>query len=147
VVKQRSAETKVIFGYAIDEWLCTADIETSTRDRYVGYIERVIRPNLGGIPVNKLESGEGRAETKAEATRTRSTIHSRSSSSDRKVFKLDQDWGNPIWLVTTTGIRRGEAAGLRWSRIDLDGEILEIRRSYMMSKARAGEGHEDTPNA
>jgi integrase len=38
----------------MDEWLRNADIETSTRDGYVRYIERVIRPVLGDISVNKL---------------------------------------------------------------------------------------------
>ncbi|MFJ8813051.1 site-specific integrase [Amycolatopsis thermoflava] len=47
-----------------------------------------------------------------------------------KAFALDEDWGTLVWLVMTTGIRRGEACALRWSRVDLDEGIIEIRRSY-----------------
>jgi integrase len=215
VVKQRSAETKVSFGYAIDEWLRTADIETSTRDGYIGYIERVIRPNLGDIPVNKLGARDleslyaelrrcrircdgkpfiekHKAEGEHDCVKAKCEVHECDpmaqstvrqihsiisgvfnaavrwewvSSNPAKVaqkpkqkppepdppstaeaarliekaFKLDKDWGTLVWLVMTTGIRRGEAAGLRWSRIDLDGEVVEIRRSYVMSKGKGKE--------
>ncbi|WP_344416199.1 tyrosine-type recombinase/integrase [Amycolatopsis minnesotensis] len=47
-----------------------------------------------------------------------------------KAFALDEDWGTLVWLVMTTGIRRGEVCALRWSRVDLDEGIVEIRRSY-----------------
>ncbi|WP_240325331.1 hypothetical protein [Amycolatopsis thermalba] len=47
-----------------------------------------------------------------------------------KAFALHEDWGTLVWLVMTTGIRRGEACALRWSRVDLDEGIIEIRRSY-----------------
>ncbi|GAA1249218.1 hypothetical protein GCM10009676_39620 [Prauserella halophila] len=36
VLKQRSTASTVRFGYAVDEWLRTVDIEQSTRDSYVG---------------------------------------------------------------------------------------------------------------
>src|SRR5690606_33571457 len=54
VLKQRSTASTVRFGYAVDEWLRTADIEQSTRDSYVGYIDRVIKPVLGDVAVSKL---------------------------------------------------------------------------------------------
>ncbi|MBB3664426.1 coenzyme F420-dependent glucose-6-phosphate dehydrogenase [Prauserella sediminis] len=54
VLKQRSTASTVRFDYAVDEWLRTADIEQSTRDSYVGYIDRVIKPVLGDVAVNKL---------------------------------------------------------------------------------------------
>lgn len=42
-------------------------------------------------------------------------------------FEMDDDWGTLVWLVMTTGIRRGEVSALRWSRVDLDESVLEIR--------------------
>jgi integrase len=54
-------------------------------------------------------------------------------------FEISEDWGTLVWLVMTTGLRRAEVAGLRWSRIDLDAEIIEIRRSYVQSKGRGNE--------
>ncbi|MEV6603881.1 site-specific integrase [Kutzneria sp. NPDC051319] len=59
-----------------------------------------------------------------------------------EAFRVDDDWGTLVWLVMTTGIRRGEACALRFSDIkgldaDLDSEsgdvegILEVRRNYV----------------
>jgi integrase len=214
VDKLRSPTSSVSFSHAIDEWLRTADIETSTRDGYIGYIERVIRPVLGDTAVNKLSARDletlyallrrcrtrcdGRAFIehttedehdcqKAEckphkcnpmAASTVRQIHSIISSAlnaavrwewidsnpakvaqrpkqkppepdppsaadaarliDR-AFELSEDWGTLVWLVMTTGIRRAEVAGLRWSRVDLDAEVVEIRRSYVMSKGKGKE--------
>ena len=42
---QRSAQSSVTLGYTLDEWLGTVELEDSTRDTYVGYIERTIRPD------------------------------------------------------------------------------------------------------
>ncbi len=43
----------------------------------------------------------------------------------------DPDWGALIWLVMTTGARRGELCALRWSRIDLtpDRAVMWLRRA------------------
>jgi integrase len=46
-------------------------------------------------------------------------------------FEIDDDWGTLVWLVMTTGMRRGEASALRWSDIDLDEGMLKIRRNYI----------------
>ncbi len=39
------------------------------------------------------------------------------------------DLQTPIALLVTTGLRRGEAFGLRWSDVDLDARRLTVRRS------------------
>jgi integrase len=49
-------------------------------------------------------------------------------------FEMDDDWGTLVWLVVTTGIRRGEVCALRWRHVDLDGETIEIRRAYTLHK-------------
>lgn len=54
VLKQRNASTSVNFGYAIDEWFRKADLEDTTRHGYLGYINRVIKPALGHMAVNKI---------------------------------------------------------------------------------------------
>ena len=43
-------------GYTLDEWLKTVEVEDSTRDGYVGYVERNIRPTLGAVPIAKLST-------------------------------------------------------------------------------------------
>ncbi len=41
----------------------------------------------------------------------------------------DPDWGALIWLTMTTGLRRGELCGLRWSNVDLVAGTLTVRRA------------------
>lgn len=213
--KQRKPTSSVSFGHAINEWLRTADIETSTRDGYVGYIKRAIRPALGGTAIDKLGArdlenlyaalrrcrlrcdGKPFIEKHAKddehdcvtekcmphkckpmAQSTVRQIHSiisgvfnlavrwewvsanpakvaqrprqkppepdppSSAEAARLIdeaFRMDDEWGALVWLVMTTGIRRAEVAGLRWSRVDLDNEIVDIRRAYVMSKGKGTE--------
>jgi integrase len=49
-------------------------------------------------------------------------------------FALDDDWGTLVWLVMTTGMRRGEVCALRWRDIDFDAETVEVRRSYILHR-------------
>ncbi|OZM77817.1 hypothetical protein CFP66_34220 [Pseudonocardia sp. MH-G8] len=44
-------------------------------------------------------------------------------------FEMDDDWGTLVWVVMTTGIRRGGVCALRWRHVDLDGETIEILRA------------------
>jgi integrase len=44
-------------------------------------------------------------------------------------------------LLASTGMRRGEALGLRWADVDVDGSRLSVRRSATVVK-RKGEGEE-----
>jgi integrase len=215
VIRQRSTASSVKLSYAIDEWLRTADIEQSTRDGYVGYIDRVIKPILGDTSVSKLGARElenlysqlrrcrkrcdgkpfiEKHKTKGEhncvaskcqphgckpmAASTVRQIHSIISgvldaavrwdwiaSNPAKIakrpkqkppepdppspanaarlveaaFGMSEDWGTLVWLVMTTGMRRAEVAGLRWFHVDLDAEVIEIRRSYVQSKGKGKE--------
>jgi integrase len=49
-------------------------------------------------------------------------------------FALDDDWGTLVWLVMTTGMRRGEVCALRLRDVDLDAETIEIRRNYILHR-------------
>jgi integrase len=57
-------------------------------------------------------------------------------------FKMDEDWGTLVWLVMTTGIRRGELCALRFSRIDLDAEILTISHNWVNGKEKDTKTHQ-----
>lgn len=45
-------------------------------------------------------------------------------------------WGTLVWLVMTTGMRRGEALALRWRHVHLDRRVREIRRTYIQRRGR-----------
>lgn len=205
---ERSARSSVTLGCTLDEWLQTVELEGSTRDTYVGYIERTIRPVLGPVSIAKLSTRT--LETfYAELRRCRArcggrpfVVHRAEGSHDcadsgcadhvcrpmaastvRQVhavisgalsaavrwdwivtnpargaqrprqhppqpdppspsdaarivdgaFAVDDDWGTLVWLVMTTGMRRGEVCALRWSRVDLDVGMVDVRRSYRLS--------------
>jgi integrase len=46
----------------------------------------------------------------------------------------DPDWGAFVWVQMTTGMRRGEICGLRWSHVDLDHAVLTIRRTVFIGE-------------
>src|SRR5258708_1238781 len=56
VNQQRSATSTVTLGYAIDEWMKASELEDSTRQTYVGWIERTLRPVLGDLSVSKVNA-------------------------------------------------------------------------------------------
>ena len=207
--KARRPSSVVSLGHVIDEWLRVAEHEDSTRETYLGYIERTIKPTLGSMPIAKLSvrhletlyaelrrcrvrcdrnpfvehkpEGEHDCVTakctphvcKPMAASTVRQIHSIISgalsaavrwdwleSNPARVaqrpkqkppepdppspaeaaklvdeaFRMDEDWGALVWLVMTTGLRRGEVCILRWSRVDLDVGEIEIRSSYRLRK-------------
>ena len=41
----------------------------------------------------------------------------------------DPEWGALVWLTMTTGARRGELCGLRWSDVELPNGVLTYRRA------------------
>ncbi|GAA1281132.1 site-specific integrase [Saccharothrix xinjiangensis] len=214
VDEQRSTATTVTFSHAIDEWLKNIELEDTTRDGYVGYIERTIRPALGTVQLRKMSARaleslyselrrcrtrcggkpfvEHKTTAKHDCVKLKCKPHKcrpMASSSVRQIhaiisgvlnaavrwewiatnpakvaqkpkqkppqpdppssaeaarlveeaFKMDDDWGTLVWLVMTTGVRRGEICALRWSRIDLEEGTIDIRRGYTL---RRGVGKE-----
>ena len=47
-------------------------------------------------------------------------------------WSRDPSWGALVWVHMTTGARRGEICGLRWSHVDLDNEMITIRRTVFL---------------
>jgi len=233
VDQQRSAQSTVSLGYAIDQWMRANEIEATTRNTYLGYIERTIKPALGSEPINKLgarilekfyaelrrcrtrcdgkpfierHKGLGQhdcVELKCKAhvcnglaaatvRQIHTIISGTMSAAERwewidsnparnarqpkkkppepdppssreaarlaeEAFRMDDNWGTLVWLVMTTGIRRGEACALRFSDIegldadpdtdagDIEG-VLEVRRNFVhvagVSKEKATKTHQ-----
>ena len=55
---------------------------------------------------------------------------------------MDDDWGTLVWLVMTTGVRRGELCGLRFSRIDFDEGVISLRSNWVNGKEKDTKTHQ-----
>jgi len=51
-------------------------------------------------------------------------------------WEEDLQWGLFVWLVLVTGARRGELLALRWSDINSDAGVIEVRRSYTQRRGK-----------
>jgi integrase len=60
-----------------------------------------------------------------------------------EAFEMDEDWGVLVWLAMTTGMRRGELCGLRFARIDLDAEVIDLRRNWVLGKEKVTKTHQN----
>lgn len=55
---------------------------------------------------------------------------------------MDEDWGTLVWLVMTTGMPRGELCGLRFSRLHLVEEVIDLRRSWVAGGEKDTKTHQ-----
>jgi integrase len=55
---------------------------------------------------------------------------------------MDDGWGALFWLVMTAGTRRGELCGLRFSRINCNEEIIDLRRSWVTGREKDMKTHQ-----
>jgi len=60
-----------------------------------------------------------------------------------EAFRMDDDWGVLVWLAMTTGMRRGELVALRFKRIDFDGEVIDLRRNWVLGKEKGTKTHQN----
>jgi integrase len=196
----------------------TNEVEDSTRDGYVNYIERYIRPALGRLPLQAVDARtlerfysalrrcrqrcDGKpyfekhaAEGDHDCVKAKCTPHTcrpLSASTVRQIhsilsgtlsaserwgwigssparaarrprpkppepdpptpaeaarlaeeaFRMDDDWGTLVWLLMTTGMRRGELCGLRFSSVDLDAEVIYVRRNWVGGKDKDTKTHQ-----
>ena len=58
-------------------------------------------------------------------------------------FRLDEDWGTLVWLAMTTGMRRGELVALRFSRLDLENGVIDLRRNWVGGQEKDTKTHQN----
>ena len=73
------------------------------------------------------------ADPPRQRSAERREIHAWTSESVRAFLNLMKDDRNfTLWLLlVTTGMRRGEALGLRWADLDLEGATLSVRQTLI----------------
>jgi integrase len=54
----------------------------------------------------------------------------------------DPEWGLYLWLAVVTGARRGEMLALRWTHLDLDAGVMEVRRNYVWEREKDPKNHQ-----
>ncbi|WP_235875203.1 tyrosine-type recombinase/integrase [Saccharopolyspora aridisoli] len=59
-----------------------------------------------------------------------------------EAFRMDDDWGTLVWLAMTTGARRGELVGLRFSHVDLEQEVIALRRNWVLGEEKDTKAHQ-----
>jgi integrase len=52
------------------------------------------------------------------------------------------EWGLYLWLAVVSGARRGEMLALRWSHLDLDTGVMEVRRNYVWGREKDPKNHQ-----
>jgi integrase len=52
------------------------------------------------------------------------------------------EWGLYLWLAVVSGARRGEMLALRWSHLDLDEGVMEVRRNYVWGREKDRQNHQ-----
>lgn len=46
-------------------------------------------------------------------------------------FAVSEEWGTLVWLIMTTGMRRGEVSALTWADVDLETGTVEVRQNFV----------------
>jgi integrase len=78
-------------------------------------------------PRQKLEDGEGKTQ-EGETRRKIRAMDKEQAKAFQEAAKQDRYY--PLWvLLLHTGLRPGEALGLKWTDVDLDQDRLQVRRA------------------
>ena len=181
----RSPDKITLGDYLLERWLPSkrTRVKPSTAAAYEGNIRLHINPNIGRIPLQKLQpedldelyvklltegkrNGTGGGLSAKSVRNVHATIQSALTDATRKgtVFRNVADIADPpaisrsgrsmnVWtadqlrtfleaiaghelyplyfLAATTGMRRGEVAGLRWRNVDLDAARLTVNQQIV----------------
>ena len=93
----------------------------------IGRLKTTLRAALNVAVKRQLIHVNPAALVEVEA-HTRPTVHVwNATTTGRFLDSAAEDWHGPLWhLIASFGLRRGEAAGLRWHDVDLEHGVLAI---------------------
>src|SRR5680860_740229 len=116
---------KMLVREYLDRWLkdyARVSVAPKTYERYDQIVRLHLSPAIGHIPILKLKP------LQMQALDEDGTAKLLVSAQSPRVWI-------PVLLAVTTGMRRGEILGLRWSDVDLDNGVLCVRQALSKTQA------------
>ena len=116
--------------------------------RTVRYQHSILRKALGDavrhrlIQVNPATMVELPSHPAGEAPKVKEMVRAWDAMQVRTFVEAveEEPFGPLFTLALNTGLRRGELLGLRWSDIDLDGAVMNVRNNRVRLEGRTGQG-------
>jgi integrase len=116
--------------YPVQDWLRKLPLAPKTRGHLRGLMYRLFEKAMLWelIPVELQPYGFGRAQ------RNQQTIKASSHFDGGGTWSAAQSARCMVLLAGCTGLRVSEVMGLRWSLIDFEGLVMEVREGYARSR-------------
>jgi integrase len=148
---------KITLGEWLEKWLLdyvARNCRQKTRERYEGIIRHHVIPVLGHIELTKLTprdvqafesklSSQGMKPAGVEVVHNtlsgalkyalRMEVEPPDITTVRRILETAREQEHPLyaclWLIAYTGVRRGEALGLRWQDVNLEAGTISIAQT------------------
>jgi integrase len=126
-----------------------SDAGTQLDGRTVNYVHTIIHRALkDGVRWGRLARNPADAADAPRGGQKSDGVHSWDAATLRQFLTASaasSDRLHPLWvLLATTGMRRGEALGLRWSDIDLDAGRLRVVQTIIQVRSKVTVGEPKT---
>ena len=133
-------------GVTCVEHDCAPDEHAGLAPKSLGHVHAALRSILaaavedGLIPANPADTKRARqARPRGRGGNGKVTAEQHWTDEQARAFVAGGDGGrlHALWvLILGTGLRRGEAVGLRWDHVDLDAGTLNVRRSVTVVRGQ-----------
>lgn len=133
-------------GVTCTEHDCSPDKHDGLMPKSLGHVHAALRSILatavddGLIPTNPAESKRARqARPRGGKTTRKITADQCWTTEQARAFiaaTADDDFGTLWTVLLGTGLRRGEAVGLLWTNLDLEGGLLHVRRTVTLVRGK-----------
>ena len=127
----------------------TADVGSQLDGRTVNYVHTILHRALkDAVRWGRLARNPADAADPPRGGQKSDGIHSWDAATLRTFLSESAGSGDrlhPLWvLLATTGMRRGEALGLRWSDLDLDAGRLRVVQTIIQVRSKVMTGEPKT---
>ena len=125
------------------------DLDAHLDPRTVNYVHTIVhRAFKDAVRWGRLARNPADAADPPRGRQKSDGVHSWDAATLRKFLAVSYESGDrlhPLWvLLSTTGMRRGEALGLRWSDVDLDAARLRIVQTIIQVRSEVAIGEPKT---